>query len=380
MGEILRNKLIGEKSDLCFAKSVELLEKASTPNGFFAAFPGYDAVWARDSMIISLGSSLLGADFRETFKNSLITLAKHQSEKGQIPNAVDIFSKDRKAHVDFKSIDSSLWFIIGCYVFKERYRDLSLFEKLEGNIKKALVWLSYQDMGEDGLLEQLPTTDWQDAFPHRYGHTINTQALYYKVLIITGKTKEAEALRRKVNEDKDDCLLWNGNYYYAYRWKNHNKYREIGEWFDSLGNLLAILFGLADELKAKKIISYIKKNKIDFPFPVKAIYPPIKQGTKEWKDYFKDSDAGKPFSYLNGGVWPYIGSFYVLSLIKLKMFKEAKEQLEKVAEANLLMNENFSEWIHGKTGKPSIGGGQGWNAGTYILAYESLKNKRVLLI
>ena len=79
MGEILRNKLIGEKSDLCFAKSVELLEKASTPNGFFAAFPGYDAVWARDSMIISLGSSLLGADFRETFKNSLITLAKNQS-------------------------------------------------------------------------------------------------------------------------------------------------------------------------------------------------------------------------------------------------------------------------------------------------------------
>jgi len=28
-----------------------------------------------------------------------------------------------------------------------------------------------------------------------------------------------------------------------------------------------------------------------------------------------------------------------------------------------------------KTGKASDGGGQGWNAGMYILAYESLKKK-----
>ena len=377
MRDILKSKEPRSKIDLCFAKSVELLEKTSTPHGFFAAFPGYDAVWARDSMIISLGASLLGEDLKLTFKNSLITLSKYQSEKGQIPNAVDIFSK-RKKHIDFKSIDSTLWFIIGNYIFKERYKDKVFFEIMKPKIDKAFVWLSYQDIGEDGLLEQLPTTDWEDAFPHKYGHTINTQALYYGSLIMAGKNKEAELLKKKVNEDKDDCLLWNGEYYYAYRWKNHNKYHEIGNWFDSLGNLLAIVFDLADGNKAKKIINYIQKNNIDKPFPVKAIYPAIKKGDKEWKDYFEDCDARSSYSYLNAGIWPYIGSFYVLSLIKTKMFDEAKKQLEKVAEANLL-NDNFSEWLHGKTGEPSKGGGQGWNAGTFVLAFESLKARRILI-
>jgi len=35
------------------------LKRCATPYGFFAAYPGYDAVWARDSMIISLGASLV---------------------------------------------------------------------------------------------------------------------------------------------------------------------------------------------------------------------------------------------------------------------------------------------------------------------------------
>ena len=106
--------------DRCYEKAIEVLSKCATPNGFFASV-GYDAVWARDSMITSLGASLL-SEFRDAFKQSLITLAKHQSKLGQIPNAIDKFSK-RKPHVDFKTIDSTLWFIIGEYIYKERYEN-----------------------------------------------------------------------------------------------------------------------------------------------------------------------------------------------------------------------------------------------------------------
>ncbi len=48
-------------------------------------------------------------------------------------------------------------------------------------------------------------------------------------------------------------------------------------------------------------------------------------------------------------------------------------------------NGAFWEWFNGKTGKPGITGwkknnrNQAWNAGMYILAYESLKNKKVLI-
>jgi len=365
-----------------YEKAVDVLTKVSTKNGFFAAYPGYDAVWARDSMIISLGASILGGKFKSVIKNSLITLAKYQSKKGQIPNAVDVFVKNRKAHVDFKSIDSSCWFIIGHYLYRNKFGN-ELFKKYKKNIDSAAKWLSYQDMGEDHMLEQQPTSDWQDAFPHRYGHTINTQALYYKVLKLIGDNKEASLLKKQVNENKDD-KLWQGNFYLPWRWKNHNKYKEKGEWFDSLGNILAILFDLADNNKANKILNHIKRKKIDKPFPIKTIYPPIKRGSKDWQDYFLDSGAGTPYEYSNGGIWTYIGGFYVLSLIKMKKFNEAKKQLEKLAEANM-KKPYFSEWLHGKTGKTGVAGSwdeegnQGWNASMYILAYESVKRKMVLI-
>ena len=72
----------------------------------------------------------------------------------------------------------------------------------------------------------------------------------------------------------------------------------------------------------------------------------------------------------------------MLALIKDKHFKEAEKQLQKLAEANLKYN--FTEWLHGITGKDGdteakIKSVQGWNAGMYILAYESLKHKKVLL-
>lgn len=362
--------------DLAYKKAIDVIRKCSTEHGLFASAgkKAYRGVWSRDSNISLIGASLIkNSEIKEVFKKSLSTLAEHQSKLGQIPNAVYGFGS-KKIKSDFQSIDSSLWFILGEYYYKKKYGN-QLFVKHKKNIEKSLTWLKYQDMEEDSLLEQLPTTDWQDAFPQRYGHTINTAALYYKVLFFIGEKGKQKKLKFNLEKRKDK-KLWNGDFYYSYRWKNHNKYKEIGEWFDSLGNLLAIVFGLADKDKSNKIISYIKKNKIDNPYPTRAIYPPIKKSSKYWQDYYLDCKAGTPNQYLNGGIWPYIGSFYVLALIKMKKFKEAEKTLKKLAEANL--KGNFPEWIN-PINKKMYGKFQAWDAGTYILAYESLKKKRVLI-
>ena len=364
-------------TEFAYKKALEVIEKCSTKHGLFASAgkKAYRGVWARDSNITLIGASLSSENkpqIKEVFKNSLITLANNQSKLGQIPNAVYGFNR-KKIKVDFQSIDSSLWFVLGEYYYKKRYGN-ELFFKHKKQIKTALTWLSYQDMEEDNLLEQLPTTDWQDAFPHKYGHTINTQALYYKVLSLIGEKEKQKKLKTNIEKNKDK-KLWGEDFYYAYRWKNHNKYKEIGDWFDSLGNLLAIVFGLADEEKSQKIVSYIKSKRINEPYPVRAIYPTIKKGSKYWQDYYLDCKAGTPNSYLNGGIWTYIGGFYVLALIKLKRFNEAEKELEKLAEANL--KGNYPEWIN-PINKKRYGKYQAWSAGTYIWAYESLKKKRVL--
>ena len=363
--------------DSCYKKAEETLLKCATKYGLYASGgkKAYKGVWARDSVISLIGASAAKdrKEFKEQFQKSLITLEKYQSKHGQIANAV-LHLDAKKPQVDYLSIDSTLWFIIGELIYKRRYEP-SLHKAHRVSIKKAMTWLGYQDIGEEILLEQLPTTDWQDAFPHKYGRTLNTQALYYHVLNLSERIKEAEKLRHLVNEN-EGTKLWNEEFYFAYRWKNHGKYKEIGEWFDSLGNLLAIIFELATREHALKILEYIKKKKINEPYPVKAIFPPIRPGDKEWKDYFLDCDAGQPYHYLNAGVWPYIGGFYVLALVKVRKFKEAQEELLKLANANL--KGNFPEWINPIT-KGVHGRLQAWNAGMYIAAYESLRHKRVMI-
>ncbi len=359
-----------------YDKSLEVVSKCCTKHGIYASAHGYTAIWARDSMITFLGASLIKA-FKECFKQSLINLSKYQSKLGEIPNNIDIWDKRRKHKVTFASIDSSLWYIIGMHVYAKRYRDKSLLRKYRKNIDKALLWIQYQDAGKDSLPEQQPTTDWQDAFPHKYGHVLNTQALYYICLKLL--KKNAEKIKKIVNgKIRKDLDFFNhkSGFYLPWIWKSHDNVREEAYWFDSLGNLLMVVFDVADEAKAKRILKYICKHRINRPYPVKALYPPFRKGTKQWEKYFEKSDAKLPYHYLNGGIWPYIGGFYVLALIKYNKFKEAEKELRKLGKSILIGNS--PEWLDGKTGKPH-GKYQAWNAGMYILAYESLRKKRVLL-
>jgi len=365
-------------TETAYKEAIKIVEMASTKNGIYASGSpeGYTSVWARDSMISLLGASLTGK-FQQQFKKSLQTLTKYQDELGQIPNDIDIYVKTRKKEVAFATIDSTLWYIIGNYIYAKRYKDKSLLKKHKKAIEKAFLWLKYQDSGKDGMPEQQPTSDWQDAFPHKYGHCINTQALYYAALKLSGKRKEAEILKKKANNE-----LWEEDYgyYLPYRWKNHREFEEKGRWFDSLGNLLAIFFGLADKRKANKILSYIIENHVNEPYPVKTVFPPIYPGDPDWKEYYWADEAGEPTKYLNGGIWPFNGGFFVACLALMNN-GEAQEQLQKLAEANKKGTENdweFHEWIDWN-GKPQGTTYQTWSAGTYILAHYAVNNRKKFL-
>ncbi len=372
-------------------KAVEVLEHCAKPKGFYASgLPGgYEAVWARDSMTTALGASLVGNNFKSVMAKSLGLLAKNQGAMGQIPNCVGSYNTDRQSEVTFNSVDSSLWFIIGNYVYAERFNDKSLFKKFRRQLDSAYSWLRAQDPDNIGLIAQQPTTDWQDAFPHKYGYTIHVQALYYAVLKMMGENKMAEEVKKIINGEKrkycslDDARL---GYYWPWAWKNHDSIREHEAWFDTLGNLLAIVTGLATPQMAKKILAYIEKEKINQPYPGKAIWPPIKPGDKAWHDYFSLCEARTPYHYLNAGVWPMIGAFYVVALVKMKQYKKAKQGLEQLAQANLqkLKIRNlkqayeFNEWLDGRNGKPKGEPYQAWSAGGFIYAYECVKKRKVL--
>lgn len=372
---------IAEKAKI---EAIRALKHCITPRGLFASGTkeGYASIWSRDSNIALLGGALVGNEFKEVFSRSLATLRKHQSPHGQIPNAVGVYDELRRSDITYNTVDSSLWFVIGEHVYRKAYRDATLLKKYGGAIERALEWVQFQDWSEEGLPAQLPTTDWQDAFPHKYGRTINTQALYYGALRLMGKRKEAERVKRLVNgPGRPHLALFDKKrgYYLPWAWKDHDGDREEEYWFDSLGNLLAIVTGLADRNKALSILSTIERKKIHRPYPVKCMTPPITKKSTLWKSYFSKC-ISTPYHYLNGGIWPFIGGFYVAALVKTREFKKAERELENVARANRVgrgREWEFNEWIDGITGKPKGNIWQAWSAGTYLFAYECVKRKRV---
>lgn len=372
-------------------KAIEVIRACAKPTGFYASgLPGgYEATWARDTGVITLGASLIGTEFKSTIKKSLELLARNQSELGQIPNCVGSYNIDRQMDVTFNSIDSNLWFIISHYVYTEAYKDKSLLSKHRVQLSKALLWLRYQDPNEDKLLAQQPTMDWMDAFPHKYGHVINTQAMYYEVLKLVGEPRLALHNQQVINGKIEKYLsLYNAElgYYLPWNWKNHDGDREEEYWFDSAGNLFAIMSGLASPKIATSILKYIEREKVNGPFPCKCLWPPIKPSDKEWHSYFSNCDARTPLHYLNAGIWPFIGGFYVAALVKMKQYRQAEQALKDLAEANLQRLQirdlaygyEFNEWLDGKTGKPKGEPYQGWSAGSYLYAYECVKRKKVL--
>lgn len=367
--------------------ALRVIKSCVKPVGFYASglVGGYDAVWTRDSMMIALGASLLGKKFQTPFRKSLELLSKYQSRLGQIPNAVGSYNTDRRSSITYNTIDSTIWYLIGHHAYAKAYQSKILIKKYKHNIARAIIWLSYQDPNETLLLAQQPTMDWQDAFPHKYGHVLSTQALYYAALKFYGKKKEARHIQRIVNGEIQKYLsLYDEKrgYYLPWIWKNHDGDREQATWFDTFGNLFAIVSGLATPQMAGRILRFMEKRNIHRPYPCKAIFPPLQKDQSEWHSYFSKSDAKKPYHYLNAGVWPFLGGWFVAALTKVKKISQAQSELDRLTQAVKLHKKGiwgFHEWLEGRSGKP-IGNSnpyQGWTAGMYIFACECVRRKEV---
>jgi len=82
-----------------------------------------------------------------------------------------------------------------------------------------------------------------------------------------------------------------------------------------------------------------------------------------------------PHHYHDGGVWPFIGGFYVAALVKTGRRDAARSALRFLAALN--HQGEFNEWHHGETRAPMGVRDQAWSAGMYLYAYECVRAGRV---
>ena len=152
-------------------------------------------------------------------------------------------------------------------------------------------------------------------------------------------------------------------------------FRAVGEWFDSFGNLLAIFAGVTDEQQTSIILDFIERHALDSVARSAAsrrwFAPAIRTGA------ITTATLNAPHQYHNGGVWPFLGGFYVAALVKAGRIRRRCAPLEKLAVLNQLGH--FNEWHHGATGSPMGAEDQAWSAGMYLFADECVRRGQVAL-
>ncbi|NUK30261.1 glycogen debranching protein [Parageobacillus sp. VR-IP] len=396
--------------------------------GLLGSNQAYQQVWARDSMISGFGLLLCDSDEGKAIhKRSLETLRKFQSNLGKIPHNVGytnvndpaLIAHGGKLKVTGKEgvpiedtihagcIDSNLWYIIGHYYNYMVTKDKEFLQNAWPSLEKALLWLRYQDSNECGLLEVHEAMDWADLFGNRY-NVLFDNVLYYAVWTCMAHLanelgynsdfymNHAKDVHKKINvllwvgpeEPKDYEWIANERKEWLYPLKRvetelverpfylpYMGFRDFADRFDTLANLLAIIFGVADKNKANKILDYIHDCGLNEPFPVQALYPVIRPGEKDWREYYRVRNLNQPHHYHNGGAWPFIGGFYVAALVKVGRMEEAERQLVKLAEMNRMGKKHeweFNEWFHGLSGRPMGYGVQSWSAAMYLYAENAV--------
>jgi glycogen debranching enzyme len=394
-------------------KARMILDSECSPIGLMASPEGYPHVWARDSVITSLGT-LYTPGHENCLRVSLKTLAGQQSELGAIPNNVSV-ATGRLDHTNAGSVDSNLWFILG-HLFQYRTDgNLDFLRAQWPALEKALLWLRYQDSNGCGLLEVHEAADWADLLANHF-NILYDNVLWYATLRAMAELARVQGFEGKNYADmaedvhhKISLVLWvgveSGENWDAdasghTEWQHtlsqvdpvlvkrpyflpYVAFRDFGDYCDVFGNLLAILFGVANPAQEKRILDYLHQVGIAEPYPVRVLHPIIHPGNKDWREYYRNNNLNMPEQYHNGGIWPFVGGFYVAALVKAGRINEAHRQLEKLAEVNRLGVEEeweFNEWCHGRTGQPMGYPHQAWSAGMYVFAYHCVKEGSVLIL
>jgi glycogen debranching enzyme len=378
----------------CHLKSIELLKQNSVSTGILAASPGpraqkrgYAAIFGRDAAVCAIGMAVSGdKTLRRSAATSLHTLAKHQAANGQIPKFVDLQSQE----ADFwylGCIDSTLWWLIAMAVLDRYDTAAGLKRRHAKRIKLALQWLLAQEHQRFFLLQQNEASDWADIMP-RSGFVLYTNALWYLVKQCYRVAHAADTYRNfnglfhpfsaRLAEYRRARLL---NDFALRKGRDRDLYLSFvnfsffGEEGDVFGNVLAVLLGLADRRAGKRTLDALDGARASDPYPIRVVTRPIKQHTSLWRPYMARHRQNYIWQYHNGGIWPMVGGFWILALVKAGRFAQAEVELVKLARVCAIRDWAFTEWLHGKTLAPRGMAGQSWNAAAFLLAHHAVRTR-----
>ena len=378
--------------DACSRAALELLQRNLCPHGILAASRSaaaedrrYTRIFGRDAAVCVMAMCGSGIEALEQGAiASLDALAAHQAANGQIPKYVDPDGRD----ADFwylGCIDATLWWLIAVDHVRRHGRVAQA--RWGSEVDRAIGWLLAQEHQRFRLLQQNEASDWADIMP-RSGYVLYSNALWYEVKQRYALA-HAEATHHHFNHLFDPFRGDLPEYHRA-RLLQHYARRGrrdpglylsfvnlavVGDEGDVLGNVLAILGGLADESMGHRIVKTLVSAKASHPWPIRVVLHPLTPRHELWRRYMTRHCQNHVHQYHNGGIWPFVGGFWVMALARLGLREMAWSELARLACVNELDGWRFTEWFHGRTAAPMGMAGQSWNAATFLAAHRALSQR-----
>lgn len=173
----------------------------------------------------------------------------------------------------------------------------------------------------------------------------------------------------------DDWLPEQGGYFVGNLGPGRMDFR-----FFSLGNLLAVLFGLATDKQAQCLFDLYAEhwNELIGETPLKICHPPLEG--EHWRLLTGCDPKNPPWSYHNGGSWPALLWAFTGAAVKIGR-REAAERAYDLA-AKRLVADQWPEYYDGRRGG-EVGQranlNQIWSASALILSKQILSTNQAPL-
>ncbi len=360
------------------------LRQCYTDKGILAGLKRFDDYWARDSFLASLGCCSLN-DF-DIVKNNLSLFLEYQKSNGQLPRRIDrdiVGLKYLKLPIRRKrlspryttsllycySVDQNSLFIISLLHYIKASRDYSFLKKNFSRAKKAMDWNFSNDSVRDLLLEEGYFANWEDTVFWRgqllYTNVLHCWALkcFAELAEITGRdSKSYKQLAGKVKERINSCF-WNGQYY-------EKTSRKIIHYFCIDANMLAIISGVADKKKAKKIMDHMKISGLETEVPLRSTYPRY--------PLWRHSPARLitlSTGYQSSYGWIWVSCLDILAKQSVGMKKEAVKKFEALARKIAEFDGVYEVYAKGKPVKGIFLMADqpfAWSAGLFVYTSNKL--------
>ncbi len=358
-----------------WAKAV-LSTNAHFLNGQIVPMPAqaeYNFYFTHDALLTDLAA--VNFDLNRV-KNDLKYIISLADTNKTIPHAY--YWKDTEYKTEFAGTENwnHFWFSLVSARYLRHSGDLEflnqLYPYIEQSIKTAL-----KNKGKDDLMWSF-RPDWWDIGnnfgPRAYMTILAIRALrefnYISASLKKGNSKLQfyNELANRMNKNLIDSL-WDDklNYLISY-FEDGSKDNHI-----YMGSLLASHFNLLDADKNLKLITTAKENLLDEKLGIYTLFP---MDLHLLIDYMKfaGNEAGDPYHYANGGIWPHGNSWYALSLISNGLKKDAFQFIKKTMTLNGIINspngqpalyeyrisDKNDPAIYGKIDKPQFLWAGGW--------------------